>query len=299
MINIRNILNDDIFIKKYTIKNKVTIVETSKGKFVLKKKKKNTDNIITYLKQRGFDNIIFPTINNKDYYVYPYIESIDVIDEQKAIDIITLTASMHNKTTFYKEVTIDYYKEIYENIEYEITYMFNYYNDLVNIIENEIYFSPSHYLLIRNISKLYACFDFLKNELDAWYKLVENKTKVRYTVIHNNLNIEHLINNIDKNYLINFDDADFNMPIYDILTFYKNHFTRFNFKELFDLYESKFTLLEEEKKLFFILISLPNKIDLNELSELNKTIKVRLFLDYLYKNEELITPYYETNDTKE
>ena len=299
MVDFKSIFHGEVDIEKITIKNKTTIITTSKDKIVIKKKKNNRDNIVAYLKQRNFDNIVYPINRHENYYVYPYVETINIIEEQKAIDIINLISNMHNKTTFYKETTVDYYKEIYEKLDGEIDYLFNYYNDIVSIIESKVYFSPSQYLLIRNISKVYACFEYLKNELNEWYKLVENKSKVRHCVVHNNLSTDHLLNSKEKNYLINFDRAKFDIPIYDILSFYLNQSNQFNFKELLDLYESKFKLLEEEKKLLFILLSIPKKINISEKSELENTKEVRIFLDYMHKNEELISPYYEVENPKE
>lgn len=297
MNDIRNIINsNNLSINKFTIKKNVTIVDTNDKKLVFKKKENDNSSIINYLKQRGFDSIVEPVIINDDYNIYNFIDNIDVSNEQKGVDIINLITTMHNKTTIHKEVTIDFFKEIYENIDDKITYLFNYYNDIVSIIEKQIYMSPSHYLFIRNISKLYACFDYLKNELDEWFKIVKEKKKARHCVIHNNLELDHLINNINKNYLLNFDKAQIDLPIYDIYYFYKKHFLTIDFKELLAIYEKKFPLLDEERKLLFILISLPEKISFNNSTELEECRKIRLFLDYLYKNEDLITPYYETND---
>lgn len=299
MNNIRKIINsNDLSINKFTIKKNVTIINTDENRLVFKKKSNDNSNIINYLKQRGFDSMIEPIIPNDEYNIYQYLENIDVSNEQKGIDIINLITNMHNKTTIHKEVTIDFFKEIYEDIDDKITYLFNYYNDVISIIEKEIYMAPSHYLFIRNISKLYACFDYLKNELDEWYKIVKEKKKARHCVIHNNLELDHLISNINKNYLINFDNSKIDLPIYDIYNFYKKHFLTIDFKELLLIYEKKFPLLEEERKLLFILISLPEKLTFNNSNELESCKKVRLFLDYLYKNEDLISPYYETNNTQ-
>lgn len=280
-------------------KNVIIILTNDLQKLVFKKKTSDNYKVINYLKQRGFDYIVEPIIKDDIFNIYPYIENIDVIDEQKALDIINLISLLHNKTTIYKEVSIDYFKELYEEIDNKINYIFNYYNDLVSIIEKEIYMSPSNYLLIRNISKLYSCFDFLKRELNNWYDIVKNKKRIRYCIIHNNLNTDHIINHINKNYLINFDNAKLDLPIYDIYTFYKRHCLNFEFKELLRLYENKFKLLEEERLLLFILISIPEKLELINPNQIESCKQINLFLKFLYKNEDLIAPYYETNDEKQ
>lgn len=56
-------------------------------------------------------------------------------------------------------------------------------------------------------------------------------------------------------------------------------------------YEQNYPLLEEEKKLFFILISLPDKITLED-SNYNNCLKINHLIDYLYRTEHLVSPQY-------
>lgn len=35
--------------------------------------------------------------------------------------------------------------------------------------------SPSEYLIARNISKIFSCIYFCKNEMESWYELVKTK----------------------------------------------------------------------------------------------------------------------------
>ena len=53
-------------------------------------------------------------------------------------------------------------------------------------------------------------------------------------------------------------------------------------------YERIFPLLEEEKRLLSILISIPEKLDIGN-SEYNMVKKVRKLLDKIYKTESLLT----------
>ena len=57
------------------------------------------------------------------------------------------------------------------------------------------------------------------------------------------------------------------------------------------MYQNKYQLNENEKKLLFIVISLPKKIEIKD-TEFETCIEVRKTLDYLYKTEELVRPYY-------
>ena len=57
-------------------------------------------------------------------------------------------------------------------------------------------------------------------------------------------------------------------------------------------------MLEEEKILFFILISLPDKILLNN-NEYENTKLVSRQIDILYKTEKLISEYYSKDKQKD
>ena len=57
-----------------------------------------------------------------------------------------------------------------------------------------------------------------------------------------------------------------------------------------ELYENKYPLHEEERKLLFINLSIPDKINLNG-TEFEKTKKVNELLLYLQKTDELILQY--------
>ena len=54
-------------------------------------------------------------------------------------------------------------------------------------------------------------------------------------------------------------------------------------------YESKYPLLPHEKKLLFILIVLPDKIELNK-TEYENTLEVSKVINSLYKTEILVSP---------
>ena len=96
---------------KYTIKGKTTIIETTSGDFIIKPKNKDINELYTYLTNRGFLN--FPKIidgSRDEVNVFEYIEDIKLPKEQKCEDLIELIASLHNKTSYFKEVTPDTYK---------------------------------------------------------------------------------------------------------------------------------------------------------------------------------------------
>ena len=286
-------------LKKYDLKpnyyrknGNVTIVDSKRGKFVLKQKKENLDeNIYKYLKSRNFN--YYPSMINDEedqYQISEYIEDIPMPSDQKMIDMIELVALLHYKTTHYKEVDEDDYKKIYEDITNNINYLYSYYIDVISIIETKVYMSPSEYLLARNISKIFASIEFSRGELEKWYNLVKEKRKQRLVVLHNNLEINHFIRN-NNSYLVSWDKAKIDIPIFDLYKLYKKHALDFDFEGIFRTYEKNYPLLEEERKLLFILITLPDKIEFND-SEYRMCKKISRQIDTIYKTELLLSPYY-------
>ena len=292
----KNILNKNgLSVNKYTIKGKSTIVNTNKGLFVLKKNMGN--DIYNYLISRNFEN--FPKIIdiNNDCILYEYLDNIEYDDSQKAIDIMRIIATLHRKTTYYKEINFDEYKKIYESLKEKITYINNYYLDIISNIESKVYMSPSEYLIARNISKILSCIYYCNNELENWYSLIKDNKKKRVVTLHNNLKLDNILKN--KNiFLISWDKCKVDIPIYDLVNFYNRYSLNFDFSVLFDEYEKIFPLLKEEKILMNILISIPAKIIFTN-NEYNQVKQIRSLLDKIYKTERLLTSKKEeSTDTK-
>lgn len=283
---------------RYTIKGKCMILETTCGNFVIKKKSinKELNNIFNYLKTRNFD--YFPkiyTIDRSDEYIYEYVSEKEVFDYNKGEDLINLVGLLHSKTSYNKEVLEEKYKEIYEDIKNNILYLKDYYLKNYELYLKEKYTSPSKYEFIRNYSKINAALLFAMNELDDWYKNVKNNKKERICLIHNNLKLDHYIKG-DKDYLISWDNAKFDTPILDLYNLYHNNFWELEFSTIYEKYLEVSPLSKDEEKLFFILISIVPKISFND-NEFNNCKLMREKLDYIFKTEEFLKPYY-TTDTK-
>lgn len=282
---------------KIEIKGKIKIVHTDNGTYVLKPKTRNIEkNILPYLKSRKFE--YFPEIieENNDYIIMPYLEDYDIPKEQKMIDLIELLGLLHSKTTHYKDVTEDDYKEIYEDLNNNILYLQSYYEDMIAYIENKVYYSPKEYLLARNITKIFSSLYFCKQELTSWYNMVKEKREKRLTVIHNNLRLDHFIRN-EKSYFISLDKAKVDLPVFDFYKLYYRHILEYDFNKLFKKYNKIYPLMEDEKKLLFILVSLPDKIEFGE-NEYENVLIVSKMIDKLYKSEHFISPYYSKEGEK-
>ena len=285
--------NNHIITKKITIKNNIRIIDTGKKQFVIKKRKKKLNDLYKYLKSRSFN--YFPEIvyQTEHYDIYNYISDVDIPDYERANDIIKLVSLLHNKTTYHKEIDDDTYKELYETINNKLDYLYHYYDDWANIIEKEEYMTPSNYYFIRNISTLFKAINFAKYQMDKWYTIMEEKKRIRIVNIHNNLKLEHCLL-ADKPYFISWEKSKKDIPIYDLLKLYKRYYNELDFCDLLKNYERNYPLLEEERILFFALISIPEKISFNE-REYELCKKVNNFYKYLFTSNKLIEDYLPKN----
>ena len=276
---------------RYTIKGKATILETTSGDFIIKEKNKDLNELYNYLISRGFDN--FPKLidsSRKDLNVFEYVDTINMPKEQMCDDIIDLIASLHNKTSYFKEVSEDKFKSIYEDIKSNISFLKNYYDTMYEIGFSEEFMSPATYLFMRNFYKINAALDFCDREIDEWYELIKGESKIRVSVVHNNLSIDHFLKG-NKEVLISWDNYLIDTPIIDIVKLYKNEYLNMNFSKVLERYFYKFPLLPYEQKLLFVLITMPPEIKMSN-DEFNKCKNISKVIDYVFKTEDLIRPYY-------
>ena len=271
---------------KITIKNSVKIID---DKYVIKKKKKNLNDTYNYLISRSFD--YFPSVlsEDDDEIYYKFINDINEPKEQKMVDLLLLVGILHNKTTFYREIDLEYYKYIYEEVNKEIDDIRNYYDGLMDIIDNEVYMAPANYLIARNISIVYEMLNYAKESIANWYKLVDNKRKARVVMNHNNLMLEHYLKE-DKPYLISWDMAKIDLPVYDLVTLYKRHAIDFDFGDILGIYFSKYPYNQDEMILFLTFISIPSKIVKID-NNYEQVLLVRKEMDYLYKTRDILKKY--------
>lgn len=289
---LRELFDDNkIITKKITLKNSVRIIDSGSAQFVIKRRENSLNELYKYLKSRSFDYFPDMLYQTDNYDIYRYIEDTSLNKEEIADDIIKLVALLHGKTTFYKEIDDDTYKELYENIVLELDYLMNYYNDMAEIIEKEEYMSPSHYYFIRNISKVFAAISYCRYHIDNWYQLIEEKKRIRVVQLHNNLSLDHYLMDGNSPYLISWRFSKRDIPIYDLLKFYKKYYKELDFCELIRKYEMHYPMLPEEKKLFLVLISIPERLDFHN-GEFHMCEKVQNFYDYLLASEKLIEDYF-------
>ena len=152
------------------------------------------------------------------------------------------------------------------------------------------FLSPSDYLLLRNISLIYYSLEYSKNNLNKWYDNIKNNKSIRVSLIHNNISLDHFIVNQDK-YLINWDKSMFDIPIFDILNYYKLYYKDISLNDLFMIYEKYNKLNVNEKELLLILLMIGNDLHFsnNELLNTKMLNDEIIFLQNIYDyNKDLI-----------
>lgn len=286
MIEINKLLRrHDICACKYQKKDDLIIIDSTDKQYIITKK--NTNNkIFKYLDNRNFKYYPQSIDNYNDYRLYDYMEDIDIPREQKMTDLMKFIALLHAKTTYYKTIDDSNYKELYEDISNNVQYLKEYYNDIITLIDEKIFYSPYENLFANNISLFFNALDYCEEEIKNWYNNIQNYNKVRVSVVHNNLKLSNFIQN-DSKYLINWEKAKIDLPIFDLYKLYLNHYMDFDFIELLNVYEASYKLKEEEKTLLLILISLPKKITLVNNSYTNCVI-IKNEIKRLYKSKEIV-----------
>lgn len=265
----------------YKYIGKVKIIETNQGTIVYKEKTNNYDTY-EYLKNRDFTN--FPRyLNHKNdtYELLEYIKEKQVPKDQKLTDLIHLSSKLHHNTSYKKEIDTDEIKAIYEQITNQANYLTKYYQDLNNYLDQVTFMSPSQYLLITNLDIIYYLLNFIKIESTNWYNHLKNKKIIRYSLIHNNLTINHLLEG-DKLYLISWDKAKQDIPTNDLIRLYEDNYYDLDLDYLIKEYEKINPLDYYEYLYFLIKLSIPKRLEFTK-STYNDCQKISNYLIYLQK----------------
>ncbi len=289
MKNYRELLN------KYLLKpisykklGNTLIIDVKDAKYVVKPKIRNP-NIYEYLNSRTFD--YYPRIINEkddDFEISEFIENKEIPEEQKLEEMVKLVALLHSKTTYYEKHNVADNKEIYEIITNNVNYLKSYYLDMITLIETKTFMSPAEYLFARNISKIMDSLSYAEEQIEKWYKSVENNASERLVVIHNNLDLSHFIYNENK-YLLSWRKSKFGKPIFDLFAIFNKYANKYDFKDLLAIYESIYPLKEEEKSLLYIMISLPPKIDFT-INNYDLCQQMSQQISLLYVKDKIILP---------
>ncbi len=269
--------------------NKIIINNHTKYQKNIKIKDKTE--LYNYLSSRNFTNYLEPLEETTQTETYRYIEN-NISKEDISLDLIYIMSNLHNKTTTYENISIDEIKTIYEETKDELFRLKDYYYFLQDKIESNLYYSPSEYLLLRNFSEIYKLLNLGEKLIDKWYNITKEETTYRKALLHQNLSTKVLKQEGTNYYLTSWDNYKKDIVIYDFINFYQNEYQSLEMTPLFDLYNSKYQLIESEKLLLLSKLTLIKKINFNK-KELENTINTKYLIDYIYKTKDFILKYYK------
>lgn len=256
-------------------------------------KKRSKQDLYNYLSSRNFTNYLEPIEETSTKETFKYIED-NISKEDKAIDLIYILTNLHTKTTTYEPISQDEIKTIYEDTKDELYRLKDYYYSLQDNIEMNLYFSPSKYLLLRNISNIYKLLNLGDQLIDKWYNISKEEKTTRKALLHQNLTTKNLKQEENNYYLTSWDNYKKDLVVYDFLNFYQNEYKSLELSPLFDLYNSKYQLTNSEKLLLFSKLTLIPKVMFNK-SEIENTITTKYLIDYISKTKDFILKYYKEN----
>ena len=287
-------MNNEIrsIIKEHNLKpvsyrkiKKAYVIDTKEERFVLKPNTNNYD-IYKYLSSRGFD--YFPHNYNKkgNYDLTRFIEDNSLDNSQKLNDLLSVVATLHKKTSYMREVDLDDIKDLYEKLGNKINEGIKYYSELNDYIDTVMFYSPSEYLIIRNISLIYFMLEFSRRKLDEWYSDIKNAKSIRNSLIHNNLDLDHLLIN-NGYYLISWDKAMFSYPIDDLYQLYSNYYSKMELNDFLRTYQGINSLNKYELDLLLVELSIPEVIEFTS-DTYSDTKRINSMLFYLNKVYKMI-----------
>lgn len=282
-------MNDEIV--KY--KKNVKIVHSSKESYIEKTKTQSLKEIFSYLDTRDFKSHPTIEVENDKIIKYKYIKEDYAPLEEKEEEFFKTIATLHYKTSRQKTINKLKYKNIYTKIINNIDYLKKDYEDLINKAEEQVYMPPSLYLLARNYKIINECLMYCEKNINTWYRSVENETKQRTCLLHNNLSMSHFIINKQENsnenkYLISWDKCLLDTPVLDLYKLYNKEIHNIDFIDGLKTYSKIVTLSNQEITLFNTLISIPPKLSLRH-DEYTNTLEVKQAIKRIIKTHKLIT----------
>ena len=274
-------------INKYSYLKNVKVIEKDNEKILIKRKKKyDIDKIYKYLDDHNFGYYLKPyKITTSELY-FDYLSKKNLDNDELAKHLIYALSDLQNKTTIYKEIDKDKLKEEYDNFKNKIVYLEKYYLNLQDMLENKVYYAPSEYLFIRNVSSIYSTLNYSKELLESWYKLMKDKKTERYVYAHGKCELDHFISS-SNDYFISLEKAHLERPTYDFLNFFKKNYNDTDMFSNFKLYQHRYHYKEEEYLYFLINLTVLDKIDIYP-SSLEKCLELREFFDRIELTRDFI-----------
>lgn len=247
--------NYDIDLLTYTpiTTKSFKVCSKNNDKFIIKKVKEKVKNKYQFLKNEGIDNIIYPLFNINNtfltrlsndlycddcYYITPFYEDSNVLNEKKAKDLLNELNVLHNKTGFYKNLSPLKSKNKVNEIINFLEYKFNVIESYIRTIESQK-FDEFSIPILKNYHYILKSKNILIDKNKKIINAIKEEKSVKFCFIHNNPKLDHLIITNGEKYLISIDNGVIGIPSLDIAKFYiENEDINFDIgKNIYDYFE--------------------------------------------------------------
>ena len=213
-------------------------------------------------------------------YLMPFIETgSQHLKEMKIQFYFKTLAYLHEHSFYDMKVNQQYFHTLEQDVLKVVHERLQYYQKLIESYENEVYRSPSQWMLVMNYYRIYNALALAKQYLSQYMNCIQECHYVRICLTYKNFDYQHI--SLKKKCFISLDYLEMDLPIYDIFDMYqKIPDILFDLDCLSQSYLKKFELRKEEKLLLCCLMNIVPIIQLNH-DEIDNIIKLSRLLYYL------------------
>ena len=297
----------DVILKNYDLhvigeiklSSHVFKLKCHEGYFVVKitsqKSLQNMYDLVETLNLSCFVHIIpnlhheYLTIYQHQYlYLMPFIESgSQHLKEMKIQFYFETLAYLHEHSFYDMKVNQQYFHTLEKDVLKVINERFQYYEKMIESYENEVYRSPSQWMLVMNYYRIYDALALAKQYLSQYMNCIQECHSIRICLTYKNFDYQHI--SLKHKCLISLDYLEMDLPIYDIFDMYqKIPDILFDLDCLSQSYLKKFELRKEEKLLLCCLMNIVPIIQFGH-DEIDNIIKLSRLLYYLDSVHHFIT----------
>ena len=297
----------DVILKNYDfhvigeikLSSHVFKLKCHEGYFVVKitsqKSLQNMYDLVETLNLSCFVHIIpnlhheYLTVYQHQYlYLMPFIESgSQHLKEMKIQFYFETLAYLHEHSFYDMKVNQQYFHTLEKDVLKVINERFQYYEKMIESYENEVYRSPSQWMLVMNYYRIYDALALAKQYLSQYMNCIQECHSIRICLTYKNFDYQHI--SLKHKCLISLDYMEIDLPIYDIFDMYQTiPDILFDLDCLSQSYLKKFELRKEEKLLLCCLMNIVPIIQF-EHDEIDNIIKLSRLLYYLDSVHHFIT----------
>ena len=257
-----------------------------------------------YLYNQGVNNVIYPILNRNEsfvtrandsnYYISDYVKQIKIRNDTRVSNLYNELLILHQQTQIRKSLDPSKSRGKFDELSSQLDYKFRLLEQLVRKIE-----AKNLDTFTLPILENYHYILDAKKELVKLQKRLISSIKahegVNYSFVHNNPDLDHLLNIKGVNYLSSLDNGKIGINSLDMAKFYvMNEQYDIDFKQLIlDKYYDENQLFYYDYFRFLVLviyikrmpITIDDYINANSFVDISESIK-RYFKNFLdYKEE--------------